>query len=384
MGFNFSYLCDLLSGLERNRHLKAASAAKSQNTDYHTISNWCLNHSKRIHDKETNLLALLSCLFPEKRPDRVYWLQSTSLARVIARCLYLGSSRIKDLDQWRLQGGGDLGQCVENVMSQAENQLVPGQEVSVEEIDDALQAISSRCRFSGPAVQKSHAAVDVDEDLGPLYRRLSSRDSKWLTRMILKSYAPVQLPIDTVLKNVHFLLPQLLLFQDSFEAAAHLLRSTSLKHFPPRPQRDFAHLLNKEALKHLVPRPGHKVGRPGFYKARSLKHCCKMIDRRRMSLERKYDGEYCQIHVDITKGAPSIRIFSKSGKDSTLDRAGILQTVKRSLKIGGLDCKVSRRCILEGELLVWSDRDSKILEFHKLRKFLARSGRMIGTDYDSQ
>jgi DNA ligase-4 len=58
--------------------------------------------------------------------------------------------------------------------------------------------------------------------------------------------------------------------------------------------------------------------------------------------------------------------------------------LKRSLKIGQHGCKISRRCILEGELLVWSDRDSTILEFHKLRKFLARSGTMIGTDYDSQ
>ncbi|CRG87500.1 splicing factor 3A subunit 3 [Talaromyces islandicus] len=369
---------------ERNRHLKAASAAKSQNPDHRTISSWFTNHSKRIHDKETNLLALLSCLFPEKRPDKVYWLQSTSLARVIARCLYLGSSRIKDLDQWRLHGGGDLGQCVENVMSQAENKIIPGQEVTVEEIEDALREISSRCRFSGPAIRKTHSAVDVDEVLGPLYRRLSSRDSKWLTRMILKSYSPVQLPVDAVLKNMHFLLPQLLLFQDSFEGAVHLLRSTGLKHFPPRPQSEFAHLLSREALRYLVPRPGLKVGRPEFYKARSLKHCCKMINRRRMSLERKYDGEYCQIHIDITKGVPNIRIFSKSGKDSTVDRAGIHQTVKRSLKLGERDCKISRRCILEGELLVWSDRDAKILEFHKLRKFLSRSGRMIGTDYDSQ
>ncbi|KAH8701993.1 hypothetical protein BGW36DRAFT_356138 [Talaromyces proteolyticus] len=384
MGFKFVYLCDLLSSLERNRHLKAASSARSQNTDFHILSNWCLNHSKRIHDKDTDLGALLSCLFPEKRPDRVYGFQSAALARIIARCLYLGISRIKDLDKWRVQGEGDLGQCVENVMRQAENQIIPGQEVTIEEIDAVLDDISSRCRFSGPSVRKRHAAAAVDEILGPLYRKLGSRDSKWLTRLILKSYHPVKIPMDAALKNIHFLLPQLLLFQNSFEAAVYLLKSTPLKYFPRNPPVDSRQLLNEKAIQHLVPQPGVKVGRPDYYKARSIKHCCSIISRRRMSLERKYDGEYCQIHIDMTRGADCIQIFSKSGKDSTADRAAIHHTIKQSLRLSEKGCKISHRCILEGELLVWSDKDGKILDFNKLRKFIMRSGTFIGTEYDSQ
>ncbi|EED17777.1 ATP dependent DNA ligase domain protein [Talaromyces stipitatus ATCC 10500] len=384
MGFKFSYVCDLLSGLERNRHLKATSTARAQNPDFRIISSWFLNYSKRLYDKDTDLLAVLSCLLPEKRPDRVYFLQHASLARIIGRCLYLGASRLKDLGRWQVSGGGDLGECVENVMSQAENQIPPGQEVTVEEIDNALQEIASCCRFSGPSVRRKHAAVDFDEVLGSLYRRLSSRDAKWLTRMILKSYHPVQIPVDYFLKKVHFLLPHLLLFQNSLEAAVELLKSPSLKLFPPQPQSDFANLLSDKALEHLVPRLGIKIGRPEYYKARSIKHCSNMIRQRRMSLERKYDGEYCQIHIDISKGQDCIQIFSKSGKDSTLDRAGIHDVIKRSLAIGDTNCKVSRRCILEGELLVWDDRDCQIMEFHKLRKFLSRSGVYIGADLDSQ
>ncbi|RAO68619.1 uncharacterized protein BHQ10_004631 [Talaromyces amestolkiae] len=384
MGFKFSYVCDLLSGLERNRYVKATSAAKAQNPDYRTISSWCLNYSKRLHDKDTDLLAVLSCLFPEKRPDRVYWLQHASLARIIGRCLYLGASRLKDLSQWQVSGNGDLGECVENVMSQAENQILPGQEVTVEEIDNVLQEVASRCQFSGPAVRRKYAAVDVEEVLGSLYRRLSSRDAKWLTRMILKSYHPVQLPADYLLTKVHFLLPHLLLFQNSLEAAVELLRSPPLKLFPPQPQSHFANLLSDKALEHFVPRIGIKIGRPEYYKARSIKHCSNMIRQRRMSLERKYDGEYCQIHIDLTKRQDCVQIFSKSGRDSTLDRVGIHDVIKRSLAIGEPHCRVSRQCILEGELLVWDDRDGKILEFHKLRKFLSRSGMFIGADLDSQ
>jgi DNA ligase-4 len=384
MGFKFSYLCDLLSNLEGNRYLKASTAARTSNPDIRTISNWFLNHSKRIHAADTDLLALLSCLFPEKRPDRVYWLQHTSLARVIARCLLLGVSRREELDRWRLSGGEDLGQCVENVMRQAENQILPGQEVTVEEIDEALSRIASRCRFSGPRVRRQHTAVDVEEALGSLYRRLTSRDAKWLTRMILKSYHPVMLPVNYVLRHVHFLLPHLLLFQDSLEAAVNLLRATPLRLFPPRPQPDVAKVLSEKALEHLSPQVGIKIGRPEFYKARSIKHCCKMIGQRRMSLERKYDGEYCQIHIDLSNPQDLIRIFSKSGKDSTADRVGIHRIIKESLRIGEADCKFTRHCILEGEMLVWSDKDERILEFHKLRKFITRSGTLLGADYDSQ
>lgn len=382
MGFKFTYLCDLLSKLEDNRTIKASTAAKNSNPDIRAVSRWFTQHERRIHGRDTCRLALLSCLFPEKRTDRVYWLQDTSLARVIGRCLLLGSSRRAELDRWRVFGGGDLGQCVENVMRQAENQIPEGQEVTVEEIDEALNRVASRCRFSGPRVRRQHTAVDVEAALGPLYRRLSSRDAKWLTRMILKSYVSVVLPASFVLRRFHFLLPHLLLFQDSFHAALGMLHSEPMVHFPPCPEPGLAKDLAVVALSHLTPQVGVKIGRPDFYKARSLKHCSQMAERRRMSLERKYDGEYCQIHVDLTK-SDFIQIFSKSGKDSTVDRSGVHEALKDALRIGRADCKFSRHCILEGELLVWSDKEQKILEFHKLRKFIPRSGSFIGVENDS-
>jgi DNA ligase 4 len=42
-----------------------------------------------------------------------------------------------------------------------------------------------------------------------------------------------------------------------------------------------------------------------------------------MSAERKYDGEYCQVHIDLGENKSCIKIFSKSGKDSTNDRIGL-------------------------------------------------------------
>ena len=385
MGFKFAYLCDLLSSIEDNRTIKASTAAKVVNPDLRVVGRWFDQHARQIHNESTNRAALLSCLFPEKRTDRVYWLQEASLARIVGRCLLLGSSRIEQLECWRASGGCDLGQCVENVMRQTENHVAKGQEVTVEEIDEALDLIASRCRYSSPEVRRNkHTAAEVHSCLTPILRRLNSRDAKWLMRMILKDYSPVMLPTSLMLQRLHFLLPPLLLFQNSFDGALAILDSPPMRHFPPKPEPTLAKDLAAIAMQYVTPRVGVKVGRPEYYKARSIKHCLQMVGHRRMSLERKYDGEYCQIHVDLEQSRSPIRIFSKSGKDSTADRSGVREALARSLGLGAPDCRISRRCILEGELVVWSDKHQKVLEFHKLRKFLPRSGTFIGTENDSQ
>ncbi|KAI9798667.1 MAG: hypothetical protein M1833_004656 [Piccolia ochrophora] len=216
-------------------------------------------------------------------------------------------------------------------------------EVTIEQVDGALAALAQRCRFSSPAV-RSHGAPQMkscpDDLLKPIYHRLQSREAKWLTRLLLKNYSSVLLPESYIMHRYHFLLPELLQFQSTFDAAANLLRGPVVGGFPASPKgtkdEERYRLL---ASAELVPQMGVKVGRANFVKARvrsskrkngtrlddtkSIKHCLQMAASRNMSLERKYDGEYCQIHVDLVKGAERIQIFSKSGKDSTLDRRGV-------------------------------------------------------------
>jgi DNA ligase 4 len=354
MGFRFSYLCDLLSSLEANRTLKACRATNNSKNDLgvRTISNWFGVHQSRIHHDDTDLLALVSCLFPSRRPDRVYWLQHASLAKIIARSLLLGVSRKTELDRWQMSGDQDLGQRVESVLQQSENQINHDQTVTVEEIDDALNQVASRCRYSGARIRMQRSAVDVNDILGSLYRRVSSRDAKWLTRMILKSYHPVILPADFILEKIHFLLPPLLLFQDSFEAVTRLLTTPPFKLFPITPEPEVATIMKAKALEYLTPQVGVKSSHPDFLKARSIQHCCRMIGQRRMSLERKYDGEYYQIHFNLGDASQSLQIFSKSGKESTLDRASLQPTLRRCLRVGEPACKFVRHCILEGEMVV--------------------------------
>ena len=149
-----------------------------------------------------------------------------------------------------------------------------------------------------------------------VYRRVSARDAKWLTRLILKSFLPIVLDVRTVLNSYDRLLPRILLVQDDLFAATSFLQAQK------RNRRVTDPLTEDGIIGLLQPKLGVKIGRQPFFKARSIKHCFKMGSGL-MSCEQKLDGEYAQIHIDLSKGADCIQIFSKSGKDSTMDRVNL-------------------------------------------------------------
>lgn len=119
----------------------------------------------------------------------------------------------------------------------------------------------------------------------------------------------------------------------------------------------------------LQPQLGVVVSLPRFEEARSIHHCCQLVGKQDVSVERKYDGEYCQIHVLVSTspGNAEIQIFSKSGRDSTEDRVGVHDAIKMRLGVGTPESRTQKRCILVGELLVWNEA---IMPFYKIRKYV--------------
>lgn len=194
-------------------------------------------------------------------------------------------------------------------------------QVTVEEIDGLLQQIAAACRFSAPSVRRHSGAdsglADRELSLGHLYRRLTSRDAKWLTRLILKNFEPVVLDPQTVYRNYHPSLPSILKVQDDFTVAGRILANL---------RRNRSVIGRSDLADYLKPTLGVKVGRQPWFKGRSIKHCLAM-GHGRMSCETKMDGEYCQVHIDLSKGRDCIQIFSKSGKDSTRDRFALHESV---------------------------------------------------------
>lgn len=333
-------------------------------------------------------VALLSTFIPERRTDRVYGIQAPSLCRILSRGLALSSSRTKDLQAWREPARGDFATCVERSLKAGGPPATPP--VTLSEVDDMLLVLAGQCRFSGPAITARippGSSEARDKLVGNIFKRLTPEEGKWLVRLILKDLAPVVVDERLILRSFHFLLPDLLRFQNDFEAAVSLLKGPDLRGYPEMPDRRSEALHRQSAAGALRPVVGVKVGRPAFHKAWSVDLCLKMAGSQQWVLERKYDGEYCEVHIDLSKSskpAKCIQIFSKSGKDSTLDRRGLHQTLVESLRLGQADCKINRQAILLGELIVYSDKDRCILPFDKIRKHVWRSGSFLGNELDSQ
>jgi hypothetical protein len=78
--------------------------------------------------------------------------------------------------------------------------------------------------------------------------------------------------------------------------------TTLLGEMPARVGKEDEDRLRESAVRRFVSQIGIIITRPPHEKARSIKYYCRLADRKRMSVERKYDGKYYQIHIDLTKG----------------------------------------------------------------------------------
>ncbi|KAK6428190.1 hypothetical protein LTR95_015670, partial [Oleoguttula sp. CCFEE 5521] len=389
MPFPFAEICTLLTRLENidaNGPLHLPDARKGKVKE--TVESWFKSHRLAIAKLDVNgAAALLSALLPERRTDRVYGIQSPGLCRILCRCLHLQAGRVKDLRAHTEPGRGDLGACLERVLRDGGGP--PAQPiVTLEEVDDFLITLAGGCRFSDPSIQQLPAGSSEARDqlLARLILRLEPVYAKWLVRLVMKDLSPVKVDEGLVLRSFHFLLPDLLRFQQNFALAISLLRGP-LGEYPERPDPRSQRLLRQQATARIKPCVGVKVGRPTFHKARSMQHCTNLLGQQEWVLERKYDGEYCEIHIDLSLSpdpVQCIKIFSKSGKDSTADRKGIHDTLVKSLGLGQAHCKIKRQAILLGEVVVWSDTERQVLAFEKIRKHVKRSGVSLGTDLDSQ
>lgn len=236
MPFPFRLLCDLLEGLERNAR-RSSSIDRIRERDTLTILAWFNKHNAIIPRRGPEAVAFLSCLFPERRPDRVFGLQERQLEGVIQRAQCLGSSRMKDLQRWKTSGGLDFASSVERVMAATDCESRAGREVTLEELDDALDQIAASSSFSSASLRervttKHGRSIRADDLLSKVFRVLQSSEAKWMIRIILKNYSLARVPETLVMSKFHFLLPDLLRFQNSIPAAVGLLGSPTIRHMP--------------------------------------------------------------------------------------------------------------------------------------------------------
>lgn len=137
-----------------------------------------------------------------------------------------------------------------------------------------------------------------------------------MTRLVLKCFAPLIFDERLVYRLCDPALPSVLQVQADFASALEVVQMARTRLLPNSEGQVSA---RRQLLAQLKPKLGVKVGRQHWLQARSIKHCLS-LGSGRMSVEDKIDGEYCQIHIDLSKANSRIQIFSKSGKDSTEDK----------------------------------------------------------------
>ncbi len=127
-----------------------------------------------------------------------------------------------------------------------------------------LQALASRTAFSSPAVRASvhpsHQGYSVS-DLGDLFKRVTPREGKWLTRLVLKDFCPVELDMHAVLQGYHPLLPAALRIQDDMCAAVSALQQQSSATAVAR-----GTLTAADLVKSLKPKLASRLGASHFSK----------------------------------------------------------------------------------------------------------------------
>ncbi|TAQ87237.1 hypothetical protein B7494_g4424 [Chlorociboria aeruginascens] len=209
MPFPFVYVCDVLDQLELL--VKSYPPLLPRDLDRKmndSIISWLELHRNHLNAFNIASDAVLRALRPHAIHDRVYGLDAVKLEKVIARAFALGQGPYEELRKWR----HDLGACIERLMQKPDQTTSTADitnAITIDSIDVLLLQIASCHADSSKEVRTAGAqdlvlkkkTIDLVKDLDNLYKPLRGREAKWLTRMILKDYAPIEMPEELIVPS---------------------------------------------------------------------------------------------------------------------------------------------------------------------------------------
>ncbi len=196
MSLQFLDICQLFEQLSSLSNLESRESS---------VQGWFEQHQSHIRCRGASALALLSCLFPEKRADRVYALRTQQLEHMVTKAACLGHTRVSELRRLQERDGIDFASAVQQVLSATDDFSNPPRPLTVDEVDHTLDRLASTCVFSSPKLRESVTIgyTEVFDELVRVLRRLPSVGVKWIIR-------PVEIPVTRTLRAFHFLMPDLL------------------------------------------------------------------------------------------------------------------------------------------------------------------------------
>ncbi|KAG1831225.1 DNA ligase/mRNA capping enzyme [Suillus variegatus] len=341
------------------------------------VENLQNNYSPLPRDTTTHVLRLL---FPEEDSHRKYDLQEARLSQLLPDCLDtsafppISTARLK---QWsKQQNSGCLGQEIFALRSSnAESFIGPK---SLQDINILLDELASTSAFSDKTLHAVHSLSPPRSKsaiLRSLFESLPALDAAYLTQIILKDlrpilYAPPVASTSRALLDYNTNSKSVLTkeqFMKTWDPSGSML-----KMYKKRANITEAALCFEAggAISHPRPRWGIPVEIPKSAKGRSPMHALNVLEPSdAIWAETKYDGERAQIHVRFgSQSDPQITIFSKSKRDSTLDRIAVHPIIIQALagySMGDI--------ILDAEMVAYSDERHRIEEFWHIRGLISRT-----------
>ncbi|KAG5724404.1 DNA ligase 4 [Termitomyces sp. T112] len=393
-GVPFSFFCSLL------REISKAPSHKISSSHHGTPNYPALNIFRRWTTKlrkdfpplpPGTTAVVFNFLFPDEDQHRKFDMQETQLARNIADSFGIDKAF---LDHWICENasgclGEELRLVLERTSTTAGGHISP---LSITQVDELLDELASTSGYSHESIRKKYptnkrrARLLIIKDL---FRTLSPIDASFLTQIILKDLRPILYP----LHDTHYIASllghnsgsvKMLSKEDAmniWDPSKWMLNSYRVKATFTETAIEFEKPPSERSRN--VPKTGVPVAIPKSEKGRSprnaLQYFCSRQQKQRKHqqvwAETKYDGERAQIHVEVRHGETKITIFSKSKRDSTLDRMAVHDIIYRALGLTkhgtNNQSKVRENVILDAEMVAFDGK--KVDEFWRIKGLIEDS-----------
>lgn len=120
MTLNFYDVCLLLEGVEKIQTKAVPTSTKAkrevETKTIEFINKWFATHRGALDHPNAKGAAFLSIVFPQRRKDRVYGLQTPLLAKKITKLLNFNHGRKFLFERWATAPSGDIGHHLEIAM----------------------------------------------------------------------------------------------------------------------------------------------------------------------------------------------------------------------------------------------------------------------------
>ncbi|KAI0051858.1 hypothetical protein FA95DRAFT_1533769 [Auriscalpium vulgare] len=334
---------------------------------------------------------ILNLLFPEHDIERKFQFKEQTLGLTLSKALAVSTApghRGHVLKSWNKETAmGCFGAEVHLILRDTKGESQDATGPTLRQINDLLTELASRCAWSDQSVRsiatlgphpRSREAI-----LRELYSSLRPLEAAFITQIILKDLRPLLYPLPHTSTAVSLL-------QYNSKSIVQLTKEDAMRAWDPshgllqtfRTNASLSRATTAVVCPDDSPEFGSPVEIPKCDQGRGCKQAlARLADCETVWAETKYDGERAQIHVRVSSsGSADIKIVSKSGRDSTLDRYALHPLIKRALglpsdddllknnpRTDGADVK---SVIVEAEMVAFDDVRGCVDEFWRIRSIV--------------